>query len=167
MFRFPPLTSPKLILARLLLNRLSPVAVVVAIVVFLLLGCSSNPSFTEGEAQLKVQTEVAKMDIIKANIGSLRSSVIDIPPYLKEDPPTLPPSELDALKAYLDSNKCKGEVVEKKCHYATVVYSIEMANRADANSEELFGAKTTVHNLLRTINRIYDILGDQPPDPEK
>ncbi|UPT53900.1 hypothetical protein [Vibrio phage phiKT1019] len=136
----------------------------ITFLVFLLSGCSSKPSFQEGSAQLKVNAEVAKMDIVRANVGALRSSVLDIPPYLTENPPTLSPSELGLLQAYLSSNKCEGELVDKRCHYATVVYTIELANRSDGRSEELYGAKVTIQSLLKTLNRIYAILESQPPD---
>lgn len=137
---------------------------VVVFAVLLLSGCSSKPSFEEGTAQLRVNAEVAKMDVVRANIGALRSSVLDIPPYLKENPPKLSPSELGMLQAYLSSNKCEGELIEKRCHYASVIYAIELANRSDTRSEELYGAKVTIQSLLKTLDRIYAILQPPPPD---
>ncbi|BAW98259.1 hypothetical protein [Vibrio phage pTD1] len=107
------------------------------------------------------------MDVIRANIGSLRSSVVDIPSYLKEDPPSFPPSELEALKLFLDTQKCQGDPVPKSCLLTTVIYSIELANRADDGSEKLHGAKVTVNQLIRTLDRIYAILEAQPPDDSK
>ncbi|QCW23290.1 hypothetical protein HWC35_gp044 [Vibrio phage USC-1] len=141
--------------------------VVVVMAIMLLTGCSTKPSFQEGSAQLKVNAEVAKMDIVRANVGALRSSVLDIPPYLKENPPKLSPSELLALQTFLSSNKCEGDLVPRECHYASIVYTIELANRSDQRSEELYGAKVTIQSLLKTLNRIYAILDSKPPDSEE
>lgn len=152
---------------RFLISKLGLLTVVILVALFALLGCSSQPSFEEGSAQLKVETEIAKMDVIRANIGSLRSSVVDIPSYLKEDPPSFPPSELEALKLFLDTQKCQGDPVPKSCLLTTVIYSIELANRADDGSEKLHGAKVTVNQLIRTLDRIYAILEAQPPDDSK
>lgn len=143
---------------------------VVVVVLFFLFGCSNQPSFQEGSAQLKVETELAKIQVVKSNIGALRSSVMNIPDYLREQPPTIPPSELEALKVYLSQYKCVEGPDLMKCHRRTVVQSIEMANRADQNSDELYGTKVTVHQLLRTIDRIYAILDPNNPtngDPVK
>lgn len=152
---------------RFLISKLGISVVVVLVAIYFMTGCSNQPSFVEGSAQLKAETEIAKMDVIRANIGSLRSSVVDIPPYLKEDPPVFPPSELTALKVFLDSHQCEGDPVPKSCLLTTVIYSIELANRTDDTNEQLHGAKVTVNQLIKTLNRIYAILEAQPPDDGK
>ncbi|UVD32127.1 hypothetical protein [Vibrio phage phiKT1028] len=154
-------------LVKYIISRFSLIGIIVLIVLFSLLGCSSQPSFEEGSAQLKVETEIAKLDVVRANVGSLRSSVTDIPAYLKEDPPVFPPSELERMKTFLDSQQCEGDQVPKQCLLATVIYSIELANRADSQAEELHGAKVTVNQLIRTLDRIYAILDDKPPNEDK
>ncbi|AUR81101.1 hypothetical protein FDJ25_gp146 [Vibrio phage Aphrodite1] len=47
------------------------------------------------------------------------------------------------------------------------MYTIELANRSDQRSEELYGAKVTIQSLLKTLNRIYAILDSKPPDSEE
>lgn len=126
----------------------------------MLAGCSSNPSFQEGDAQLKVAATSARLEILKTSLGGLKNTTEQIPSFLKEDPPRYPQSELNQLREYLNARNCNPRLTPEKCVNELIIELIEMANRADAMGEEYFGAKVTVQSLLQTINRMHAIMTD-------
>lgn len=132
----------------------------------LLSGCAQKTTVSEANTYLQAQSLQTEINSYKTQLQIMKARLTETLPQFQEANPSLPPSQLTALTAYLLDNDCTvGKPADKDyCYRLTRVRLIEVTNDLDKAYSDDWAAKKTIRQLIDNINTIVEGL-DAKPNP--
>jgi len=134
--------------------------------VALITACNHNPTVSEANTYLQVQATQAQYDTYSNQLTLLQKQLTQVSPEFREVTPDPPSGRVSELSSFLERNNCLRQdlsLPEKdQCYQITRVILIQTTQVLDEKDITLWGAKQTIQQLVKNMNRIIDLAPRQP-----
>lgn len=105
---------------------------------------------------MTVQTELAKIDLLKEQVRLLKRDLTALPPsvYTKDWKPI--ESRQGLLQEFLTMNDCEKTVAKSSCYRTTRLILISTTRELDTSSARINALNEVIDKLVENINTIID-----------
>ncbi len=124
----------------------------------MLQGCKSQPTISEVQTKLQVQTEVAKINSNKDQLLVLKDSLNKIPSKLIDNNPVKPEPQLPQLELFLEDNDCLNHVNYEVCYKETRLKLIRATYELDEVKDINYAQKVSIIQLIKNLNLTIDTI---------
>lgn len=130
----------------------------------LLVGCGNRPTISDAQNAIKIEKELAKIEVAKSSLATMRDSV-GYMEAVKEFPAEPEPLHMFSLKEFLNNNDCymyfdTGQLSNaKECYRLTVVRLIKETYYADVLTDKAYKLEVSNFQYNQTVNAMFDVLG--------
>lgn len=111
-----------------------------------------------------MKTELAKLELYKSQLVTLKSSLTDVPSNVYDKGWTVRPPLMGALDNYLESNDCLTVPDFQMCYLHTRLLLIATTKELDASNDRINNLNQVVEKLSGNIHSIIDNFDDKKID---
>ncbi|AEV89576.1 lambda Rz1-like protein [Pseudomonas phage OBP] len=136
---------------------------ILLLLTFMLVACNSQPKITEGGTYVEMKTELAKLDLYRTQLASLKNSLTDVPANVYSKDWKYRESNIGKLDYYLGNNFCLTQDDFKGCYLETRLLLIATTKELDAANDQINGLNQALDRMTGNINSVIDNLQDNKP----
>lgn len=132
-----------------------------------LVGCTRQPTISEGELYLQATAEKVQLEAYRKQLLSSRERLTAVLPQLQTLPSEMPPSQLGSLASYLLANDCtekSSQADQLMCWRVMRVVLINTTRALDDSNAKVYAGQRTIAQLVENLNGVID--GLAPPEVE-
>lgn len=111
-----------------------------------------------------MKTELAKLELYKSQLVTLKSSLTDVPSNVYDKGWTVRPPLMGTLDSYLESNDCLTVPDFQMCYLHTRLLLIATTKELDASNDRINNLNQVVEKLSGNIHSIIDNFDDKKID---
>lgn len=138
---------------------------VLASMIFTVVGCGS-PKVSVAGNYVEMKTELAKLDLYKKQIASLKDSLTDVPTNIYSKDWKYRETNVGKLDYYLTNNDCLKAEDFARCYLQTRLLLITTTKELDASIDLINGAYQVIDKLMSNINVVIDNLSDDKAEEQ-
>lgn len=131
------------------------------LMIFTIAGCTPKPKIAEAETYVDSKVQIAKLELYKNQLATLKDSLISIPPEVYSKDWKAQESNIGKLDYYLSHNDCAVQQDTIGCYRETRLILITTTKELDAANEKNNLLNQVVDRLSGNVSAIIDNLDDQ------
>jgi len=134
---------------------------VMTVGLLLTLGCTNNPSVSEGSQFIQIQADRIEYNTYASQLKAIQKQLTEVAPEFREVAPLPPQSRVGDLTRWLEQNNCLlpglSPTERVYCYQVTRVYLIQTTKALDAQDTTVWAAKRTIQQLVGNLNKVIEM----------